>query len=314
MSLSFAAVSYIGAVVGEVWTQVAVSVDQVNGSVVFYQNGASTTSQTLITSHIDSPDSIKQIGVGYQGFMYSICITHSAVDTFLVDTNCEGTLGTGYAPASPQDACLLDVGIEDYLSEDGSIQPCTVDCPDGCRYPYHCRQCDDLQCEGCTDYSVCDVDGCINDAVIVADDCQCQDPNPVYFLVDAVCGVCLPGCQECDNFVTCITCFDSWYLTESEICEECHSRCSICLGPTFIECQDCNDPFVLLTEDDICNTDCPTGYTEADGNCNLTSDIMCITLDDKDWITKGSNNVALQVISGNPLPIYDRGLYLAVGD
>ena len=101
MSLSFAAVSYIGAVVGEVWTQVAVSVDQVNGSVVFYQNGASTTSQTLITSHIDSPDSIKQIGVGYQGFMYSICITHSAVDTFLVDTNCEGTLGTGYAPASP---------------------------------------------------------------------------------------------------------------------------------------------------------------------------------------------------------------------
>ncbi len=111
-----------------------------------------------------------------------------------------------------------------------------------------------------------------------------EECSPGYFLdSDNVCSKCLPNCEECVSTLTCKTCFETYYLHQSECliscpeefvennelrsCLPCGPNCKNCSPDNVLWCTECYETWKLHQQD--CYEGCLWVETlESSGECS----------------------------------------------
>ena len=250
---------------------------------------------------VDSPANIHTIGTGYEGLLYKFCVYQYVADTF--DTTFPPNCGIN----------------ETYL--DGVCEPCDERCPDGCVRTTDCNPCDDYLCADCEDFSsICEPEGCIENAVLNGDVCECNDPN--YYQIDlAICAECVTeGCEVCSVSTECEVCKDGFYLDENNQCQPCNVKCDLCTSADV--CTFCSEGFVMQPDTAICEADCPSGYVEneTERTCSKPDPEdeldFCFVYDEKE-LQLSIRDVSITLPEdpeAYPTPMLNRGIFFDGGD
>ena len=299
--------------IGHSWALVAVTVDMPAKSITFFRDNQEQSRHPIGRYIIDQPGNIKEIGAGYSGFMYSICMSQVAYEEFFVDEMCRTRHGAGFCEYCPSTACLIDCEFGTYLDSDSRCAQCDASCTNGCRYAVVCNQCDDRLCSECSEYDTCTQ--CVDNAEFGADGCECVTGFS-YLPNDASCGSCIDHCKQCSTSTTCDICIDGYHIDQDGKCAECDPRCAHCETASNTNCTSCSPGNSLFPNDPVCEADCPTGFSSYDGTCALESDEISFIFQNKNYQSLTSNGVSIITKDSelDPVPAYDRGLYFDSND
>lgn len=166
---------------------------------------------------------------------------------------------------------------ENYLTDKGDCIACTAPgyfrsgLSDGSGQCYYCGD----FCKSCLNETSCEV--CQKDYYLdIKNNNKCSDCTQQGSYKNGPtdgsgkCLICLKGCAECDNSLTCKTCVSGFFLnSEKTLCLECMSNCSKCSSS--IACNLCNNSFYLLSNNTC--SDCShsgglkSGLSDGSGLC-----------------------------------------------
>ena len=258
--------------------------------VTLYIDGRTVThSKSIGEIIIDSPGNSHKVGQDFTGLIYKICVHQFPQDVF------------------DEVPMLPDCGLD----QNENCEECDPECEDGCIRTTDCRLCEEVNCETCEDYEgPCDT--CITGAELVDGTCLCQIPKHYQSDIDE-CAECQAGCDVCSTAACCEQCADGWYLDEDCTCKECPAECATCVSSEV--CTECKEGNVFLADVELCAEDCPSGYEEVDGRCQLidvqTPDLLdyCFVFDDIEIASIDNVSVTLGVEPANPVELTKRGLH-----
>ena len=239
----------------------------------------------------------------FKGFMYWLSYDIRARN---IDQKINYDCGEGYANNSPGRKCLIACHFEEYLDSNGECQSCDRSCDSGCIRGSDCKNCQDQLCAVCSDFDKCSM--CVPNASLNhSDECKC-DNFYIYSEADDMCVKCMPGCLECDSHDSCRHCDSGYYLNNEAQCAKCDPACKTCTDGTVYNCPTCKQ--VKLSNADICQPQCPTGFDVYVGTCDqktLFEYKMTFTSND---FEHRDDEVVVAAEAGHPFYAYKRGIWL----
>jgi hypothetical protein len=233
------------------WSLLAVVLERVDVSGTYtihhYQNGSLELKQedtTVISPILDKSEFNHLIGAEYDfdtalapaaffhGYMYEFKVLTGVSDGGVSEVSTPSCGGSGYCvncPATPgcsdsgSPVCLVACGTDEYLDDQGECTNCHDDCSaTGCRNNVNCHLCSDDLCATCDTYDgVCNPDGCIPNAELVDQTCQCITGFDYIANTRECLPECYDYCNQCDreNPFNCVDCQDGYFKTPgSDIC------------------------------------------------------------------------------------------------
>ena len=246
------------------------------------RNEIDLTSQFYSKNWNDSKDNLSRLGIngsgsnGFQGFIYRMIIyddpdTDSGSLLNALNLGCLLASCLGVCPQET-DQCIPD--CEDPLKTSDCNQNCNCggkscrsndpdscischeDCNGLCTQSMDSNSCAGSPMDYCSPYQYdpvsesCSFDPtCVNNCDLCYKTSECQDCSPGYYLTPSK--LCSAVCP-------------SGYYPNGEVCEECHSDCSECTGPSNSECTACTDSKRTAVSG-TCK--CSESYFEDSGAC-----------------------------------------------
>lgn len=141
-------------------------------------------------------------------------------------------------------------------------------------YPDECGTCHNSRCETCFHADYCNI--CKTESFWYKGDCYDECPVSTYEILDE-CKKCGGKCFSCaHNPYDCTLCQNGFfrhqmfcldkcpkgfYGSKDNVCENCHTSCKECFGPSEFHCIDCSIEKFLLNNS--CTLSCPQGYFPA---------------------------------------------------
>ncbi|XP_078423427.1 proprotein convertase subtilisin/kexin type 5b isoform X2 [Cetorhinus maximus] len=150
---------------------------------------------------------------------------------------------------------------------------CISECPLGYFISTNntCAKCDDA-CESC-EATPTNCQSCIKPYLLDKNSCQIRCSRKHYADPEGFCKRCPANCEACNEY-TCTECSRYFFShkgvclqdcppgffqnTQTFTCTACHSKCSVCDGPDFDDCEGCANPSLVM-HDGQCLKSCPEG-------------------------------------------------------
>ncbi|CAG9312389.1 unnamed protein product [Blepharisma stoltei] len=233
-----------------------------------------TATSTPKTYLRDSTSGTLLIGVdhasttGFKGFLWNLKIYNDKtyVNSAWVSTTCTVNPCTSCPVGN---FCPSSCSLANYPGSTSCASCKSSSCSYGCRSDLTCRLCREKECYSCISFSNKCL-SCITNAGFVGDLCQCN--------------------------------LNAYWNGNTETCDLCHTICTSCSGPSFIECIQCGSFLLMLSN--ICLEFCPSGYTISGDQCILSNELVfSLRLSQiKDIVYDSIGNVAFQ--TGNDKNFY----------
>ncbi|KAG7160333.1 Furin-like protease 2-like [Homarus americanus] len=207
-----------------------------------------------------------------------LCVERCPEGYFAVNGSCLHCGGHCSECINPEQCSRCDHHL---LLSNGS---CLTNCPEGF-YETQDNKCGSCspQCKTCVGGSVTDCASCRSTSYLNEGKCVYRCPKGTYGgQVTRECLVCPTGCASCNGEI-CTSCIDGWrikggrcvarpsrchiseYSTQNGVCQDCHSSCLSCIGPSNTHCLHCAPNLFLF--DSKCIEACPVGYFALRGRC-----------------------------------------------